>query len=287
MKNALLALARDRRHRYHDGDRTRRNGSPLHALLTIAALAVPACAGPEEGTLGDEALSTAAVSSASTLADLAATQCSTAPARPLSTEIVVELQCLHAGLFDSIADIPRLQLGPAAHPWLQTPAAKALRRAAARRPGVTLGINHALRSPVQQYLLRHQRDLGRCGITAAAAPGSSNHEDGLGIDVQDAASWREALEAEGFEWFGPGDTMHFDYKGSGTRSVRRDAVRIAQRYWNLAHPEDAIDEDGSYGPATARRFGRMPVGGFGERASCDVVAEVCPSLPEVQMCVAR
>jgi N-acetylmuramoyl-L-alanine amidase len=42
--------------------------------------------------------------------------------------------------------------------------------------------------------------MGACGITLAAKPGTSNHEAGLAIDVNDNAGWNKYLTSQGFTW---------------------------------------------------------------------------------------
>ena len=52
---------------------------------------------------------------------------------------------------------------------------------------------------VQQYLLYRWFQLGRCGITAAAVPGNSNHESGRAIDVGNHEAWA-AIGRAGASW---------------------------------------------------------------------------------------
>ena len=47
----------------------------------------------------------------------------------------------------------------------------------------SLQINSALRTIAQQYLLYDWYHEGRCGITAAAHVGNSNHEGGRAVDL--------------------------------------------------------------------------------------------------------
>lgn len=49
--------------------------------------------------------------------------------------------------------------------------------------------------------------------------GSSNHNGGLAIDIQDAYSWKTALENNGWEKLGDWDPMHYDYQGASRLAV--------------------------------------------------------------------
>lgn len=188
---------------------------------------------------------------------------------------------MRPGTMRSIDDIPGVSLGSATIPYLQAPAAAALRRAVARRGG-TLYINSALRTLPQQYLLHQWYLRGRCGIALAARPGTSNHEGGLAIDIESQAAWRSALSSEAFAWLGPSDPVHFDFVGSGGIDIRSLSVLAFQRLWNRNHPEDRIAEDGSFGPSTEARLARAPGEGFARGATCGSV-EPEPSLAAIEV----
>jgi hypothetical protein len=75
--------------------------------------------------------------------------------------------------------------------------------------------------------------MGKCGIPLAGKPGkfelrrqivrsnqhfvvgSSNHNGGLSIDIDNAAAWRSTLESNGWKYFGSSDPVHFDYVAGG------------------------------------------------------------------------
>lgn len=192
-------------------------------------------------------------------------RCSTSAVRGLSEQLIEELNCIRPGLMSSIEGIPGVRLGSATFPYLQSQAAAALRRAAARRGG-TMTINSGLRTLPQQYLLYRWYREGRCGIGLAAPPGRSNHQSGLALDVSEHSVWRASMEASGFRWFGSRDAVHFDFQG-GT-DVRDLSVLAFQRLWNRANPSDRIAEDGAYGPDTERRLARTPAEGFAVGSSC-------------------
>jgi hypothetical protein len=128
-------------------------------------------------------------------------------------------------------------------------------------------VNSMLRTVAQQYLLKSW--VNTCGITAAANPGSSNHETGLAIDVDEHAAWQSALESHGFTWLGSGDVVHFDYTGAGTVDLHPIGVKAFQKLWNLNHPEAPISEDGLYGPQTEGALTQSPADGFATGANCN------------------
>ncbi len=133
-------------------------------------------------------------------------------------------------------------------------------------------INSGLRTLPQQYLLYRWYQTGRCGIGLAAAPGNSNHESAVAIDIEDNAGWRSALQAQGFRWLGASDPVHYDFVGKAAVDLKGLSVEAFQRLWNRNHPDDRIDEDGAYGTDTETRLAKSPVGGFpiGALPSCKV-----------------
>jgi hypothetical protein len=242
--------------------------------IAIVPLALAACASPEgageEGATGsiEAPLAGKSVEQTVTLS------CSTTAVKGLATQLVEEIQCMRPGTMKSIAGKPGLSLGSAVFPFLQTPAADALIKAQASR-NATLHVNSGLRALPQQYLLYRWYRTGRCGIGLAASPGTSNHESGLAVDVDDDAAWRGSLERQGFRWLGASDPVHFDYVAGGV-GLRGLSVEAFQRLWNRNHPEDRIAEDGDYGPATESRLAKSPSDGFAKGADCDKPAPPPP-----------
>jgi len=228
--------------------------------------------GGEEGARGP---STEAVPKAN-VREAGHRACSTAVVRALSEQLIAEMNCMVPGLMNSLEGIPGVNLGPAVMPYLQTPAAEALERAASRSGG-TIWVNSAYRTIAQQYLLYRWYREGRCGIFLAAPPGGSNHESGLALDIDNYSSLRNTMNGAGFRWFGGSDPVHFDYARGG-RDLRSLSVRAFQRLWNLNHPEDRISEDGDFGWATESRLARAPSRGFARGATCDEPARM--SAPE-------
>ncbi len=209
----------------------------------------------------------------STVGELVAQRnCSTAAAMGLSQQIAQEVACGNQALFENISDINNVDLGPAAAPFLQKEAARALRRAAARRPEERIVINSSWRSLVQQYILKEWE--GSCGISVAARPGHSRHESGLSIDTNFGLA--SSMRAEGWSWVcdrtnggqwqGCSDPPHWDFFTGA--DMRVESVRAFQRLWNKAHPEDRIGVDGVYGAQTAARIRRSPLSGFSAGITC-------------------
>lgn len=225
----------------------------------------------EEGSIGD-------VTSAEddlTVAQAVTSRCSTTAVFGLSEQLIEELNCLRPGLMSRI-DRSGISLGAAAFPFLQTPAAEALARAA-RNGGGGMYVTSGLRTLPQQYLLYRWYQTGRCGIGLAAPPGGSNHQSGLAVDLSPYSGWRTPMANQGFRWFGSGDPVHFDYQGGV--DIRALSTLAFQRLWNRNNPGDRIAEDGAYGPATEARLARAPGEGFPIGASCGSDAPTEPDAP--------
>ncbi len=241
------------------------------ALLVLAFVGCDSETVPR--TVGDHhgegaARTSSALTAEDTVAAAVAEGCTTALVKGLATQLVGQIQCFSPGVLQSIEGGPGLSLAPAVFPYLQTAAAEALLDAQKAR-GETMEITSALRTLPQQYLLYRWYQAGRCGIALAAEPGKSNHESALAVDVKDNASWRDAMQAHDFQWLGASDPVHFDYVGSGGADLRGLSVQAFQRLWNQNHPEDAISEDGEYGPETEARLEEAPIGGFPIGPACD------------------
>jgi hypothetical protein len=190
--------------------------------------------------------------------------CSTAGVAPLARQIAEEMLCMAPGV------LARLEPGDgidfrssAVLPYMEESAADDLRRAAAETP---ITLNSGFRAVVQQFLLREWFDRGRCGISAAARPGRSNHETGRAIDVSATAAQKAALRRHGWTDPLPHDPVHFEHLASP--DLRGMDVHAFQRLWNRNHPEDPIDEDGDWGASTRKRMLDSPAGGFPEAPQC-------------------
>ena len=162
-----------------------------------------------------------------------------------------------------IDNLPNVSFGPAAYPYVGGQTAKARLSAAVNSSGKTLVVNSALRTLAQQFLLWRMFNFGpptRCGIPAVAQPGTSNHESGLALDIQDPFSWQLSLQAQGWKHLGPFDPPHYDFRG-GT-DLRKLNIMAFQSLWNRNNPGDKIDPDGLWGPETQTRLEISPVDGF-------------------------
>lgn len=249
----------------------------LYTLIFAASLSPLACAGESEapsepdhhddgeGPIGS--VSSPLVPTDTVATAIASGTCSTSVVNALSVQLVAEIQCLRPNTFTKIDKTPGLALGSSVMPYMQTTAAQAL-IAAQKARGTTMSINSAMRTLPAQYMLYRFYQTGRCGISLAASPGTSNHEGAIAIDINDNAGWRSALQGKNFRWLGANDPVHYDFVGGGTVNLRGLSVKAFQRLWNRNHPTDLIDEDGAYGPATANRLAQSPIGGFAKGADC-------------------
>ena len=193
----------------------------------------------------------------------AGTDCSTEGVRPLNDQIFELARPVLQNDLVPCDDIVTI-VGGSTMAFLQ-PAAKAALAEAVAEKNQKPRLVHAYRTLAHQFVLffwfnHHQR----CGITLAATPGSSPHEQGIAIDIQQNAQWRAVLKKHNWRWRGPSDPAHFTYIGPGvTANVRKESIRAFQRLWNLHNPTDLIQEDGTFDETeTGPRIERSPVGGF-------------------------
>ena len=228
-----------------------RGSAPL-----VVALLVGGCAIQDDGAAEDIGSS----AFAATVGELVGSDCSTSVVLGLSRQISNEVICLQPDGFTRLEEGNGIVFaGSAVLPYL-TPAGKRDLEDAVAAHGGQLSINSAFRTLAQQYLLVRWHQQGRCGITAAAPVGSSNHESGRALDIGNWADWVGALGNHGWGHTVPGDEVHFDHTSSP--DLRGYDVLAFQRLWNRNHPDDQIDEDGLYGPQTEDRLTRSPAEGF-------------------------
>ncbi len=224
----------------------------MHTTVTLAALTLGGCAADEPPV--------SEVRAASVVSDFVLSSCSTSVVLDLSRQIADEVNCMAPGTLTSFVEGGGIDFtGSAVLPYM-APAAKADLLAAQADFGGTIQVNSAYRTVAQQYLLYRWWQEGRCGITAAATPGSSNHETGRAVDLNNWDSLVGVLAAHGWDHSVPGDPVHFDHLASP--DLRGADVLAFQRLWNRNHPEDPIAEDGDYGPQTGARLASAPAGGF-------------------------
>lgn len=190
--------------------------------------------------------------------------CSTSVVLGLSKQIADEVGCMGAGALVKFNPTANLQItSSAVLPYLNGTAKTRLEAVAATN---VVRVNSAFRTVAQQYLLAKWNDLGRCGITAAAPPGRSNHEGGRALDIQNYSSLITAMANKGWAHNVPGDPVHFEYLSAP--DIRGRDTLAFQKLWNRNNPTDKISEDGAYGPQTEARLKKAPATGFATGASC-------------------
>lgn len=204
---------------------------------------------------------------ASTVGDYVSGTCSTSVVLGLSTQIADEVNCTSPGTLASFTEGGGISFtGSAVLPYLAADA-KADLLAAAAAHGGGMQVNSAYRTVAQQYLLYRWYQAGNCGITAAATPGTSNHETGRAVDLQNYSEYVGDMGANGWAHDVPGDPVHFDHNASP--DLRGADVLAFQRLWNRNHPGDVIAEHGKYDSATEVRLESSPAAGFPLGAHCD------------------
>jgi hypothetical protein len=191
--------------------------------------------------------------------------CDTGLVGGLSRQLIAEMNLVIPNVLVNFEDLPNVEItGPQVNPFMQSAAKEALRRAIRANGNRTMIVNSAYRTIAQQYLLYKAYRRGECGITLAASPGNSNHEDGRALDIANYEEWIDAMEANNWQWFGAGDEVHFTYVGPGTRDDVSDVcIKAFQRLWSKYNPRDRITDDGVFGDQTGARLGRSPAEGFG------------------------
>jgi hypothetical protein len=194
--------------------------------------------------------------------------CSTAGLRTLNSQIVaVLLKAVNTENETNLVtcdDIPLLRvIGNSTIPLLQ-PAAHASLKRVIEQKNRRMDLIHAYRTIAQQFVLREWKLRGKCRITAARKPGTSDHERGLAIDIDNSEFWKATLQNNGWRWAGAGDPGHFSFVGEGVNpDVITESVRAFQVLWNRNNPGDRIDEDGVFGDIeTGPRLLLSPLEGF-------------------------
>ncbi len=224
--------------------------------LVAPWLLAGACAAPPEET--------SEIESASTVSSYIGASCSTSVVLGLSKQIADEVGCANPTGLVKFAATGNLKItSNAVLPYLSAKGKTAIQAVAQSR---VVQINSAFRTVAQQYLLYQWYLAGRCGITAAARPGTSNHESGRAVDLANYSSLVSAMSAKGWSHSVPGDPVHFDHLGSP--DIRGRDVLAFQTLWNRNHPEDKIAADGDYGPATEARLRKAPAEGFPQGPTC-------------------
>ncbi len=229
----------------------------LHSAVIVVGALASGCVGAD-----DEQYSQ--IESYATVASYVTSTCSTATVIGLSKQIADEVGCGDPTGLVAFAAGGNVQItSNAVLPYLSAKGKTDLLDVAGNH---VVKINSAFRTVAQQYLLYRWYQLGRCGITAAATPGNSNHESGRALDLANYSSLVSAMGAQGWSHDVPGDPVHFDHLSSP--DIRGRDVLAFQKLWNRNHPDDLLVEDGDYGPQTAGRLQQSPSEGFAIGPSC-------------------
>jgi uncharacterized protein (TIGR03382 family) len=227
----------------------------LHILLV--GLLAPGCTSPTD-------VDYSTTSSEVSVSTYTTSGCSTSVVIGLSKQIADEIGCMSPASLQKFSPTANIVFSSnAVLPYLGAPAKAAIVKVGANN---SLQINSAFRTVAQQYLLYRWYQQGRCGITAAAQPGRSNHQSGRALDLSNYSSRISAMSAQGWAHDVPGDPVHFDHLASP--DIRGMDVKAFQRLWNRNNPNDKISEDGSYGPQTEARLRAAPATGFATGAVC-------------------
>lgn len=238
--------------------------TPRSSLLSTSATALATTAAALLAGCGVEEAKTSEIRSAVSVQTYTTSSCTTSVVIGLSKQIGDEIGCMNPTLLTKFAPSTRLQItSNAVLPYLHANAKADLLKVAETK---TVQVNSAFRSVVQQYLLYRWYQLGRCGITAAATPGRSNHESGRALDLANYSALISSMAARNWSHSVPGDPVHFDHLGSP--DIRGKDVLAFQRLWNRNNPADKISEDGAYGPQTEARLKASPATGFATGATC-------------------
>ena len=240
-------------------------------LPGLALLGAPACSPDASEPDASEPIGEAG--SAITVQQAINAGCSTAPVKGLSQQIVDQAECFAPGSYALMPSKPNVTFNDVEFRYLQVAARDALVASIDAKPGTALTINSMLRTAPEQYVLYNWYLNGQCGISLAAKPGSSNHETGLAIDINQYSTWKPTLLAHGFTWQGTADPVHFDYAGPGAVSYKGNDILAFQQLWNKNNPGDLIGEDGVYGPQTGARLAKSPAEGFANGPSCPPVTK--------------
>lgn len=194
--------------------------------------------------------------------------CSTSVVLGLSKQIAEEVGCMSPGALVPLTAGGNLVFSSnAVLPYMHETAKTDLLRVTQTK---TVQVNSGFRTVAQQYLLYRWYQLGRCGISAAATPGRSNHQSGRAVDLANYSSLISSMSSKGWSHNVPGDPVHFEHLSSP--DIRGKDVKAFQRLWNRNNPGDQISEDGAYGPQTEARLKQAPATGFAVGASCGTQA---------------
>jgi murein L,D-transpeptidase YcbB/YkuD len=186
----------------------------------------------------------------------------------LSRQIIAQTNTLQTGILINFESLPGISSSgeSALNLYLQAGAKEslraALRQGIAKQPNLKMTINSAYRTVAQQHILYRVYRRDPKLIPLAANPGNSNHEDGLAIDVNNYNAWKPYLLANGWQWLGGNDPVHF-FEDNGRDDIGTLGVKAFQTLWNRFNPNDLMTVDGNFGDQTAAKMDRSPIAGFG------------------------
>ncbi|OUL27305.1 peptidoglycan-binding protein [Nostoc sp. RF31YmG] len=176
----------------------------------------------------------------------------------LSQQLIYQINLIVPDALVSFDDLD-VELGSAAYPFVP-PAAKLGLQKAIEKRGRKLVVNSAYRTLAQQMLLFNGKKRGE-NPNPVAPPGTSNHQSGLALDIEDRTGWLPFLQGSGWQPLA-GDPPHIDYQGAGARDLRKATILAFQQLWNKNHPNEKIGEDGIWGDQTESALNRSPAIGF-------------------------
>jgi hypothetical protein len=196
--------------------------------------------------------------------------CETSQIGQLSRQVYNNIACNSATSWSSIAGVAGIDTtgsGISQFPFLQKGARDSLVacvNANRASVGADMVINSAIRVSSQQHLLYQWGNRNKC-VGLVAVPGTSNHEAGLSVDVNNYQAWSAFLQAYSFAPIGSSDPVHFDYTGPpniNPATAKSNDIKSFQALWNLNNPTNKISVTGVYDAATGLRFDMSPVAGF-------------------------
>ncbi len=232
----------------------------IGGLHTVIAMMIVGCGDIDH---------TSTIQSSVSVSTYTTSGCSTSTVIGLSKQIADEVTCMSPDGLVAFQPTSNMTFSSnAVLPYLHVGAKADLLDVAASR---SVQINSGFRTVAQQYLLYRWYQLGRCGISAAARPGRSNHESGRAVDLANYSSVVTTMNSHGWSHDVPGDPVHFDHLSSP--DIRGQDVQAFQRLWNRNNPDDEIAEDGVYGPQTEARLRAAPATGFEIGADCATTNE--------------
>ena len=177
--------------------------------------------------------------------------CTTSVCRTLDKQIIAELQVLTNNKLVAIRPRNGLVFAENLHAYLDESAEATLGKLNYSK---NLYLNSCYRTVAQQLILYQNAES--CGLVAAK-PGTSNHQSGLAIDINDSHYWKGQLSDLGWNKLGSFDDMHFDFPGVDLRRLSIKAFQVLANKNNYV-----LDTDGELGAKTLHALKNAPCEGF-------------------------